>query len=662
MTNYRFTFGYLALKMLGKTLYSNPFAALSELIANGFDAKADSVWAYIDIRHKENAEIVVIDNGSGMSDTTVIDKYLQVGKKNRPDTDKEMMGRKGIGKLAAFYLSNKYYLITKTKEENNVYEIDFTHHEDGTKSEDDDTYMTKIDSVSFPNQDIYEKNLTGTALYMTNVNFVGYGEKTFSVLEGELAELFSLSSKKIYLKIINNDEALDKDFVLVRKKIAFKNMAKIYYNLNDEVFKDVIALNGIKIKNAEMKSKDETVKINVERYTSKPDSAVVNGKEIDINPVGWIGIHQTINREKAHENDPDNFIKSKFYHFNKIRIYVRGKLALENILPYVHNTQYYSNYIEGEINCDELDDNRFPDIASSSRQDIDKNDDRFIKLVKFVKEIVNALVNFKDNQTKKDDDKKRTQQKNAVRTLSSDVDRALRSRKGKPIGDRDIEEINHTITNSFEHVRDLVKTEYVVFLSHRRIDRKISDFLYNYLISVCGFDSSAIFYTSKSGGPDESVSVLEQQINETLTSKNTYVVFCIESPNFMESQFCMFEGGAAWAVKQKDVIGLIYNNYDNYVPDYLKNMHKLKVDFSNPQINRDLYISIANLLNSLIEYLNRNYLNEADKKSFIDVNIPNDYELSIQGENIEEFYNAKVVGYWNYYVLGKRSGASQDNV
>lgn len=81
MSDYKFSFGYLALKMLGKTLYSNPFAALSELIANGFDAKANKVWVYLDIRDKANSTIVVIDNGEGMTDSVVLNKYLQVGKK-----------------------------------------------------------------------------------------------------------------------------------------------------------------------------------------------------------------------------------------------------------------------------------------------------------------------------------------------------------------------------------------------------------------------------------------------------------------------------------------------------------------------------------------------------------------------------------------------------
>lgn len=117
MSNYAFTFGYLALKMLGKTLYSNPFAAMSELIANGLDANADKIWVYIDIRDKSNSTIEIIDNGHGMTDDEILKKYLVVGKDNRPENDNEMMGRKGIGKLAAFYLSNNYFLRTKTEKE-----------------------------------------------------------------------------------------------------------------------------------------------------------------------------------------------------------------------------------------------------------------------------------------------------------------------------------------------------------------------------------------------------------------------------------------------------------------------------------------------------------------------------------------------------------------
>ena len=45
-----FSFGWLALKLLGKSLYSNAWSAISELVANGFDAHANEVYIFLDVR------------------------------------------------------------------------------------------------------------------------------------------------------------------------------------------------------------------------------------------------------------------------------------------------------------------------------------------------------------------------------------------------------------------------------------------------------------------------------------------------------------------------------------------------------------------------------------------------------------------------------------
>lgn len=650
MSDYKFSFGYLALKMLGKTLYSNPFAALSELIANGFDAKANKVWIYIDLHNKANSTIVVIDNGKGMTDEDVKNKYLQVGKKNRPDNDIFMMGRKGIGKLAAFYLSNKYYLITKTNEEENFYEIDFTKHESGIKNEEDETYMRKIDSLNFPELNIYKENHTGTALFLTNVNFSGYGDKRFDALEAELSELFRIKNKEIFLKVIKDPDNIDNKYNLVRKKIAFKNMSKIYYNCNN--FEEVLKLNNEVIGHLENKDQEITITREIEKYKETPRIANVNGNEIKINPIGWVGIHQTIKRDIAIQNDPENFIDSKFYHFNKIRIYVRGKLALDNILPYVHNTQYYANYIEGELECNELDDNELPDIASSSRQDIDKNDDRFIALLSFVQDIVKKLVNYKNEKTNEALKQRHKKQLNAVQNLSHEVQNILVENTNKKITSEEIEKVKKTIISSFGKVNDIVKTKYTLFLSHKRDDNKVADFIYHYLKEKCGFNEDYIFYTSKPGGINETINILEKQINESLTNENTYVVFCIESEKFMKSEYCMFEGGAAWAIKQKYSIGLIYDDYDKHVPTYLKSMKNTKVNISNTNMCRDKYVSIVNLLNTMIEYLNKNYLDNNTKKPTIKVNLPTDIELTNNNKTLDQYYNKDIIEYRYYYVQG----------
>ena len=116
-----FDFSYAALKLLGKNLYSNAANAISELVANGLDAKAKNVYVYIDMSDKEHSIIEIIDDGIGMNYNDLASKYVWIGRNKRNDEElledekKNVMGRKGIGKLAALYLSNNYYILTKKK-------------------------------------------------------------------------------------------------------------------------------------------------------------------------------------------------------------------------------------------------------------------------------------------------------------------------------------------------------------------------------------------------------------------------------------------------------------------------------------------------------------------------------------------------------------------
>ena len=112
-----FNFSYSALKLLGKNLYSNAANAISELVANAIDAKAPEVYVYINMSDKQHSVIEIIDSGTGMNYADLADKYVWIGRNKRNDSElsdsekQTVMGRKGIGKLAALYLSNKYYMI-----------------------------------------------------------------------------------------------------------------------------------------------------------------------------------------------------------------------------------------------------------------------------------------------------------------------------------------------------------------------------------------------------------------------------------------------------------------------------------------------------------------------------------------------------------------------
>ncbi|MFC9998116.1 ATP-binding protein [Nocardia sp. NPDC127526] len=110
----------LAIDKLGIRLYDRVSAVLAELIANSYDADATEVavelpWGVTltgNIRAADEPayRIVVSDNGHGMTAEEINEHYLMVGSDRRVRTGSDLsrerrrpvMGRKGIGKLAAF--------------------------------------------------------------------------------------------------------------------------------------------------------------------------------------------------------------------------------------------------------------------------------------------------------------------------------------------------------------------------------------------------------------------------------------------------------------------------------------------------------------------------------------------------------------------------------
>ena len=106
------------LNHLGLNLYSNVPAVLAELIANAWDADASQV----DVSAKGQSgdkRIIIWDNGCGMNDTDLQEKFLTVGYQRRSKESgdqtagkgRPVMGRKGIGKLSVLSIA----LINKGK-------------------------------------------------------------------------------------------------------------------------------------------------------------------------------------------------------------------------------------------------------------------------------------------------------------------------------------------------------------------------------------------------------------------------------------------------------------------------------------------------------------------------------------------------------------------
>lgn len=97
-------------EQLGAQLYPSATATVAELISNAWDADANNVWITIPFGEEWTleSEILVLDDGLGMSREDAQREYLIVGRKRRLETGtdtasgRKVHGRKGIGKLAAF--------------------------------------------------------------------------------------------------------------------------------------------------------------------------------------------------------------------------------------------------------------------------------------------------------------------------------------------------------------------------------------------------------------------------------------------------------------------------------------------------------------------------------------------------------------------------------
>lgn len=396
-----FNFSYFALKLLGKGLYSNHWTAISELVANGLDAQASSVKIYINMINKEHSIIEILDNGTGMGYDDLANKYVLIGKDKRTDDtvdDKlkeQFMGRKGIGKLAALFLSNKYYLLSKTKEfeeaawcldASNVNESDVPHLD-----------RCQLENINIETKKEWESFQTGTMIRLTNVNLTNFGVKSIEGFKARLADFYLLDelNGKIEVAIIQK-EGEKIEFEEVKKSIAFKNMCVFYTNTTIDFRKRLAKSVKMPSDIPEIANKERIVeKIPSDYFDVSGEQEFFDdkGKKIILpyKLTGWIGIHTSIKKEDANRNDKD-FLRNKTYRPNQLRLYVRKKLAVENFLEYIKNTQAFSNYIEGEISFDILDNNQLEDIATSNRQGFVEDDDRIVLLVDLLKPIINYLI------------------------------------------------------------------------------------------------------------------------------------------------------------------------------------------------------------------------------------------------------------------------------
>ena len=346
---YTMTVSLNVLNHLGIGLYSNTPAVLSELVANAWDADASEV----NISIEGDDRIIVKDDGHGMTLEDINERFLRVGYQRRVDlpmspSGRDVMGRKGIGKLSSFSIANIVEVHSIKDSELNALRMIRKDIEDDVKDKTiGDYHPTDID----PQLDGLRH---GTRIVLSELD--KSVSRAVPFLRRRIARRFSVIGPAHVFKVLLNGEeisASDRDF--------YGKLEYLWYFGSEPESKSMGKLK---------RSKELPCAVSV-ASEDKDESA-------SYNVTGWIG---TVDL-------PDSLDDVN----NSIVVLSRGKLVHENLLPEFKEAGIYAQYVIGEINANFLDDTS-ADIVTSNRQSLKEDDSRYSALCEFVHGVLKTVKN-----------------------------------------------------------------------------------------------------------------------------------------------------------------------------------------------------------------------------------------------------------------------------
>lgn len=212
-TPYELKFDIGTLKHLGLHMYSTLPPVLGELVSNAWDADATRVDITIPTTAlDEESEIVVEDNGCGMSDQQVRRAYLIIGRDRRaeegddptPKYGRKVMGRKGIGKFSAFGVAKEIELETAKEADEGVevsrFIMDYGELEKQAKKR----------SVEMPSMAPTGEVKKGTRVTLRRISKYRTRRISITSLKRKLSRRYSILSDKFSI-FINGEELKPED-------------------------------------------------------------------------------------------------------------------------------------------------------------------------------------------------------------------------------------------------------------------------------------------------------------------------------------------------------------------------------------------------------------------------------------------------------------------
>ncbi len=346
---FKLKIGLSVLNLLGPNLYSNIAAVLSEMVANAWDASASVVT--IDINPAKD-EIKISDDGLGMSLEDINEKYLNIGYLKRKQTassftknGRHVMGRKGIGKLAAFSFAREMNIISNNGTSPIGCKLDWEDIE--TAIENETWYAPSpldLNNTGVPK---------GTSVILRKLR--GEKIKNTTLVRRKIARRFLVLNKESGFQVVVGKTPISSDDCPFYEKVEYMwylgDDSKHYLNLFPNLIRDA---------------------------TKLKDRIEINGKAFKVR--GWLG---TVERPSDLLDDENN----------TIALFAHGKMIQENILREYQDGGNYAQYLVGNIEVDFLDSDDEPDIVTSDRQRVVQDDLRYEFVREFIHDCIKDIAN-----------------------------------------------------------------------------------------------------------------------------------------------------------------------------------------------------------------------------------------------------------------------------
>lgn len=348
---FSFEISLSVLNHLGRQLYRNFATVLGEAISNAWDADAKNVWITID---RENAALLIKDDGSGMTSSDFQGKFLKIGYTKRIGGQTKTVagrpfhGRKGIGKLALLSSAEKIAVISKTAESEYIGGVIDNSGLDEAIEHDLTPDQYPLEAVRL---DIFSDQMTdhnhGTIIFFENVK-EGINN-TLETLKKTIALYFRFSLLDESFNIFINGELVtieNLEDIITKTQFMWKlnQLKDPYIDRLEEVFTP--EKNEIKVLNVTGEITGFIASV------IKPSDLKIRGTEEELT----------------------------------VDLFVNGRLRERDILRHITTARVTESYLYGQIHFNSLDDE--VDRFTTSRESVISNDSKFQDFLKTVRDEV----------------------------------------------------------------------------------------------------------------------------------------------------------------------------------------------------------------------------------------------------------------------------------